>query len=184
MAGYAFETQVGCNFVISAFIFDVVALYVLVLAAAPEVHHEYLVLLLLQPHQKVLRLDVVVDKTLGVHPLDTLEHLVCDEEGGLEGEGAPAEGEELLQGGPVYVADEDAVVMFDAVPVEVGNALAALDGAVELGLPFQHAVGVVDRLDLNCQLLLRIQLETQVDLRAVADADAGGRCVLLVKGKL
>ena len=49
---------------ISWFILDVIALQILILVATTEVHHEYFVLLLLKPNQKVLRFNVVVNESL------------------------------------------------------------------------------------------------------------------------
>lgn len=43
---------------------EVFALLVKVLLAAAEIHHENLILLLTQPNQEIIGLDIVIDETL------------------------------------------------------------------------------------------------------------------------
>lgn len=50
---------------------EVFALLVEVLLATAEIHHEDLILLLAQAHQEVVGLDIVIDDSLGMHPLDS-----------------------------------------------------------------------------------------------------------------
>lgn len=82
---------------------DVLVLVVHVLFAAAEVDYEDLVYFLLEPHQEILRADVVIGQLLGVHPLDSVQDLVQDHQASLEGKLTPTELEQLLQGGPVEV---------------------------------------------------------------------------------
>lgn len=50
---------------------EVFAFLVEVLLATAEIDHEDLILFLAQTHQEVIGLDIVIDQTLGMHPLDS-----------------------------------------------------------------------------------------------------------------
>jgi hypothetical protein len=112
-------------------------LCILVLLAVSKIDHEYLILFFTQSHEEVVRLDVVVDESPGMHPLDAFEYLVRGQEDGLEGERTLAVTQQLLEGRAVDVSDQCAEVILDAVPVEVGDAHSALHNPVELGLTLQ-----------------------------------------------
>lgn len=92
----ASELRLAFDGFLFIFELEVVVLAVQVLLAPPEVNHEYLVLLLPQSREEVVRLDIVVDQSLRVHPLDSFQDLVCDEQDSLQTKGALAVSEELL----------------------------------------------------------------------------------------
>lgn len=72
------------------FEFEVFSFRIKISLAAAEVNHEDLVLLISQSDQEVVRLDVVVDQTFGMHPLDSLQHLVSNQKHALQSKGTLA----------------------------------------------------------------------------------------------
>jgi hypothetical protein len=133
---------------------EVFGILVEVLLTAAEVDDEDLVLLLGESNQEVIGVDVVVDQALGVHPLNTFEHLVGDDEDGLEREAALAVPQQLLQRRPVDVGHQGAEVVLDAVPVEIRHAHSTLHQAVELRFFFEHGLLLVHALQLYRDFLL------------------------------
>jgi len=87
-----------------------------------------------------------MDEVLGVQVLDAVDHLVGQHEHRLQAELAVAEAEKVLQGRPEEVNDHDVVVALYAVPMHVGDANAAGQDLVELGLIEQLRVLGLDRL--------------------------------------
>lgn len=63
-----------------------------------KVHNVDNVLVLGQPDEKVVWLDVSVNEVVCVDLFQTLQHLVCEHEYGLERESARAECEQLFKG--------------------------------------------------------------------------------------
>mmetsp|Transcript_98889 Transcript_98889/g.189798 ORF Transcript_98889/g.189798 Transcript_98889/m.189798 type:complete len:229 (-) Transcript_98889:400-1086(-) len=58
-------------------------LWVTVLLCEPKVNDVHLVGLLAQTNEEVVRLDIPVDEILGVHILNTIDHLICKHENSL-----------------------------------------------------------------------------------------------------
>jgi hypothetical protein len=123
----ALKAEVGLEELLLGLELEVLVVGVQVLLATSEVHHEDLVLLLPQSHQEVLRVHVVVDQSLRVHPLHPLQYLVGDQQHCLQGKLPLAVLEQMFEGRTKNVCDQRAEIVLDAVPVEVGDASASLD---------------------------------------------------------
>lgn len=54
------------------FIGKVIAIFIDILLAITKIYDEYFILLLTQTHDKVSRVDIIVDKSFGVDPLNTI----------------------------------------------------------------------------------------------------------------
>jgi hypothetical protein len=101
-----------------------VAAAVPVLAAQPEVHHEQVVRLLLQPHQEVFGLEIPVEDVPVVHGLDPLEQLVRQHQHRLEGEALLAHDEQVLEGGAQQVQHDQVAPRLLAGHVHCGEPRA------------------------------------------------------------
>ena len=132
-----------------------VSLGVTVLLGETKVDDVDLVAALPDPHEEVVRLDVAVDKGLGVDVLDARDELVGQQEDGLERELAVAEVEEVLKAGPEQVQDHGVVVTFGAKPADEGDPDAASQGLVDPSLVFELRVLGLDALELDGNLLAR-----------------------------
>lgn len=150
---------------------DVFVVLVQVLAAVAEIDHEYLVGLLLEPHQEVLRINVVVGELLGVHPLDPVDQLIHNHQHRLQAELALAEFHQLRQIGPVDVGYQRSIVVLHPVPVQIGDTSATLDSPVDLGLPLQLVGLGIAGLEFDGELFLGVDVVGQVDLGEGRQAD-------------
>lgn len=73
---YAFESYVVLYRVGLLLDEKVVVLLVHEFTAVPEIHHENLVSSFTQPHQKIVRVNVVINDILGVYPLNPINKLI------------------------------------------------------------------------------------------------------------
>lgn len=72
-------------------------LVVQVFLAIPEIHHEDLISLLLEPHQEILWADIIIGEILAMHPVDPIQQLISNEQDRLQCKAASTEVEQLLQ---------------------------------------------------------------------------------------
>merc|ERR1712032_1558287 len=105
-----------------------------VLLCEAEVDDVDLVRLLPQSDQEVVGLDIAVYEVLGVHVFNTVDHLICQHQHGLQRELSIAKAKEILQGWPKQIYDHDIVISLDAVPMQSGNSYATRKNLVELRL--------------------------------------------------
>lgn len=62
----------------------VVVVRIEIFLATSKVNHENLVLFLSKSHQKVSRLDVVIDQSFGVYPFDPFQDLIGNQQDSLQ----------------------------------------------------------------------------------------------------
>jgi hypothetical protein len=132
-----------------------VSLRVAVLLGQAKVNHIDLVAALADAHEEVVRLDITVDKGLGVNVLDTGDELIGKEQDGLQGKLAVAEVEKVLQTGAKKVQNHGVVVALGAEPADEGDADTAGEGLVDTSLIFQLRVLSLDALELDGNLFAR-----------------------------
>ena len=130
-----------------------VGLGVPVLLGETEVDNVDLVTPLTDTHEEVVRLNVTVDKALGVDVLNAADQLVGEEEDGLEREFAVAEVEEIFEGGAEEIEDHGVVVTLGAEPPDERNADAASERLVDAGLILELRVLGLDGLKLDGDFL-------------------------------
>jgi hypothetical protein len=130
-----------------------VRLGIAVLLGQTEIDHIDLVAALANAHEEVVRLDITVDKRLGMDVLNARDELVGKEQDGLQGELAVAEVEKVLQGRAEQVQDHGIVVAFGSKPAHEGDADTAREGLVHTGLIFELGVLCLDALELDGNLL-------------------------------
>jgi hypothetical protein len=112
----AFEARVplqGRSFLSEA---EMVVLLIKVLLAVSEVNYKDLVLFLAKPHHKIGRIHVVIDQSFGVNPLDTVKHLVSNQQHCFERKSAVAVLKKLVERGTEYFSHQRSVVILDPVP--------------------------------------------------------------------
>jgi hypothetical protein len=114
-----------------------------------------------------------------VDVLQTGDHLVGEHEDSLEGEFAVADVEEVLEGGSEEVHDHNVVVALHAVEVDVGDADAALEDLVELGLVEELRMFRVRGLQLDGDLLMGGEVDSGVDFTKGATTDLLAEAVLI-----
>lgn len=71
--------------------------------------------------QEAIRLNILVDKELGVNILDPGDKLVCNEQDSLQRKSAVTEPEESLQVRSKEVQNHNLVTRFCAGPADLGN---------------------------------------------------------------
>ena len=74
------------------------------------------------PNKEVIRFHVPVNEMVIVQELESLDHLVCDHERGLDCEFALAEIESVFETGTEEIHDHCVVVALDSKPVDSRNA--------------------------------------------------------------
>jgi hypothetical protein len=130
-----------------------VSLGITVLLGQTEIDDIDLVAALANTHEEVVRLDITVDKGLGVDVLNTGDELVGKEENSLQGELAVAEVEEVFQGRAEQVQDHGIVVALGTKPAYERDANTTGEGLVDASFIFQLRVLGLDALELNGNLL-------------------------------
>ncbi|KAI0563609.1 casein kinase I [Gracilaria domingensis] len=134
--------------------------------------------LLSEAHQKVVGLDVAVQKGSRVDVLDPLDHLVGEHEHGLEGEATVAKVEKVLERGTEQIDGHDIVLALDAVPADARNADDGLtvggdvEVAVDLALVDKLWVLCLAALELDGNLFVGVHVDADVDVAEGAGADA------------
>mmetsp|Transcript_22320 Transcript_22320/g.46874 ORF Transcript_22320/g.46874 Transcript_22320/m.46874 type:complete len:427 (-) Transcript_22320:824-2104(-) len=150
-----------------------------ILFGQPKVDDVHLVRLLPQAHQEVVRLDIPVDEAPGVHVLDPSKQLVRQHEHRLERKPPVAKVEEVFERGTQQVHDHDVVVPLDAVPPHHGDPDAPLEDLVQLRLVEELRVLRPDRLQLDGDLISRLNVRSQVDVPERPTADPPAEAVLV-----
>lgn len=102
--------------------------------AVAKIHYKYFVCLFAQSHQKVRRINIVVNQIFRVHPLNPVDELVHYQQSSLETELALTELQKMLKGRPINISNHRTVIMLDPKPVQIGHADTALDNPVDFGL--------------------------------------------------
>jgi len=115
-------------------------------------------------HQEVVGLNVTVYEVAGVDVLDTGDELVSEKQDGLEGEFAVAEIEEVLERRAKKVQDHRIVVTLSAKPPYEGNADAAGEGLVDLGLVLELGVLGFDGFKFDGDLFTRDDIDPKVNI--------------------
>lgn len=99
------------------FIREVVVLLVQVLLAITKIYNEYFILFLTQTYYKVSGINVVVDETFGMNPLNAIQNLISYQQHCLEGEGSIAVLQQLVKRRPKDISHQSTIIMFNAVPI-------------------------------------------------------------------
>lgn len=111
-----------------------------VFLATSKVNHENLILFLSKSHQKVSRLDVIIDQSFGVNPFDSFQDLISNQQNCLESECSLAVLQQLFKRRTVYIRHKGAIIILDPVPIQIRNAYATLDYSVKLRLSLKRRV--------------------------------------------
>jgi hypothetical protein len=135
-------------------------LWVAVLFGETKVNDIDLVATFANAHQKVVRLDVTVDKGLCVNVFDARDELVGEQEDRLEGEFAVAKVEEIFQAGSEEVKNHGIVVALGAEPTDKWNANSSGEGLVHAGFIFQLRVFGLYAFELDGNLFPRDNVGT------------------------
>jgi hypothetical protein len=160
----------GAGEVLALAVGDVLAVLLDVALGEPEVDQEDLVGGLVEAHAEVVGLDVAVDEVAGVDVLDAVDHLLDEDEHGLEAELAQGLVEEGLEARAHEVHDQDVVVALGRAVVDVRDALVdhrhvVVQVEVQLALVDQLRVVRVHRLDLHRHVHVALRVYRLVDLR-------------------
>lgn len=137
-----------------------VRLGVTVFLSETEIDDVDLITTLADTHQKVVRLDITVDKGFGVDVLDPGDELVGQQKDGLEGELAVAKVEEILQTGTEQVDDHSIVVTLGTEPTHKGDTDTTCERLVDTGFIFQLRVFGLDAFELDGNFLARDDVGT------------------------
>ena len=130
-----------------------VSLWITVFLGQTEIDNIDLVATLTDAHQEIVRLDITVDKGLGVDVLDAGDKLVGKEKNGLQGELAVAEVEQILQTWPKEIENHSIVVTLGSKPADKGDADTTSQRLVDTGLIFELGILGLDRQDSRSPLL-------------------------------
>jgi len=139
-------------------------LRVAVLLGQAEINAMHLICLFANADEEIIGLDIAMDKILGVHVLDTVNHLICKHENCLEGELAIAEVEEILERRSQQIDNHDVVVTLDSVPMHIGDTNTAGKNLVEFGLVKKLRMLGLDGLKLDGNLLVGLDVGADVDV--------------------
>jgi hypothetical protein len=104
------------------------------LLAVAKIDYKYFICLFAQSHQKVRRIDIVVNKILGVHPLNPVDELVHYQQSRLETELTLTKLQKMLKRRPINISNHRTVIMLDPKPVQIGHTDTTLDNSVDFGL--------------------------------------------------
>ncbi len=97
-----------------------------------KVNEEQFVAMATDAHEKVVGLDVAMNKVFVVNKLDPADHLVGQHQNCFHRESSRAEIEEVFETGAEQIHDEDIVIALGAVPPNVRDPDAALEDLVQL----------------------------------------------------
>lgn len=161
-----------------------VGLGVPVLLGQTEIDNVDLVAALANTHQEVVRLDITVDKGLGVDVLDTRNQLVGEQENRLERELAVAEVEEILQTGAEEIQNHGVVVTLSAEPADEGDTHTASKGLVDTGLIFELGVLGLDAFQLDGNLFAGDDVGTEVNVTKGTGTDLSTDAVLVTDAEI
>lgn len=100
-----------------------------ILLRQPKINNIDDIRFLSEPQQEVLRLNIPVNIRLRVHILDPLDQLVGDHKHRLHRELLAAQAEKILEAGAEKIDDHEVAFGLLALPVEVHDAVAPLEGA-------------------------------------------------------
>lgn len=130
-----------------------------------EVDHVYDVARFAQPHHNVIGFDISVDVVLPVKELDALQQLVKNHECSLQGKLLAAVVEQIFKTWAEQVCDEiDHGIVNGDTLLEKRWESFALEGLEVLNLLEQLRKGLVQRLGLDCDLVVVVvQVVCQVD---------------------
>jgi hypothetical protein len=104
------------------------------LLAIAKIDYKYFICLFAQPHQKVRRVNIVVNKIFGVDPLNPVDKLVHYQQSSLETELTLTELQKMLKRRPINISNHRTVIMLNSKPVQIGHADTTLDNPVDFGL--------------------------------------------------
>lgn len=122
------------------------------------------VALLAEPHQEVVRLHVSVDEVLGVDVLNAADHLVSQQQDGLEAKLSRAEVEQIFQTGPQQLHHHHIVVTLGPTPLYRRNTHSALHHLVDFALYVELWVFGLHTFQLDGYLLSSRNVGTQIDV--------------------
>lgn len=157
---------------------------VAVLFRQSEVNHEEFVAVPPDAHQEVVRLDVPVDEVLHVEVFEAADHLVHEHEHRFDGKMATAEVEQILEGRPEEIHDEDIVVPLLAKVSNVRDSDAPDQHFVEFVLVHQLRVPGRQAFHLEGHLLAICNVYSKVDVSERTGADLSYDPVLAGHDKL
>jgi len=150
------------------------------LLGQPEVDQEELIAVPTNAHEEVVRLNVAMDEALQMDVLQATDHLVDQHQHCLDGEVARAEVEQVLERGSQQVHDQGVEVLLLAVVTDTGEAHAAAQDAVQLGLVQQLRMTGVGTLHLDGHLLAALDAHAQVNV--AKRAASCGFFIVLARG--
>jgi hypothetical protein len=140
------------------------SLGVSVLLGQTEINNVDLIATLADTHKEVVRLDISVDKGLGMDVLDTRDELIGQEKDGLQGEFSVTEVEEILQTGTEEVENHGIVVTLGTEPANKWNTDTTSQRLVDTGLILQLGMLGLDGLELDSNLLSGDDVGTEIDI--------------------
>lgn len=146
--------------------------------------------LLAETHQKIVGLDVAVQKGSRVDVFDPLNHLVGEHEDGFEGEAAVTKVEEVLERGAEQIDGHDVVFAFAAVPADAGysdDGLAVgrdVEVAVDLAFVNKLRMLCLGVFEFNGDLFVGVDVNADVDVSEGACADAATKTPLSANAKV
>ena len=159
-------------------------LWVTVLLGQTEINDIDLIATLANTHEEVVRLDITVDEGFGVNVLNAGDELIGKEENGLQGELAVAEVEEILQTGTEQIQDHSIVVTLSSKPADKWDTDATRKGLVDTSLIFELGMLGLDALELNCNLLTRDDVGSEVNITEAATTNLSADAVLVTNAKI
>jgi hypothetical protein len=130
-----------------------VSLGIAVLLGQAEVDNVNLVSTLADTHEEVVRLDITMDKGLGMDVFDAGDQLIRQQKDGLQGELPVAEVEEILQTGSEQIENHRVVVTLGSEPTNERDADTSGEGFVDSGFILELGVLGLDGLELDGDLL-------------------------------
>ena len=128
------------------------SLWVSVFLGESEINDIDLVSTLPNTHQKVIWLDVAVDKRFSMNVFNAGNQLVREKQHCLQGKFAVAEIEQILQAGSKKIEYHSIVITFGSEPTNEGDTDTTSEGFVDAGFIFELRVLSLDALEFNCDL--------------------------------
>lgn len=137
-------------------------LRVTVFLGQPKINHIYLIPTLANAHQEVVRLDITMDKGLGVDVFDTGYQLIGQQEDSLQCKFAVAKVEQIFQTRSKKVENHGIVVTLCSKPTNEWNSDTTSEGFVDTCFILQLRMLCLDALQLDRNLFARDDVRTCV----------------------
>jgi len=157
-----------------------VGLGVAVLLGQSVVNDVHMVPLLASSHQEIVRLDVAMQKILGVEILDTRDHLIRKHEDSLQAELAATEIEQVFQTWAEQIDHHDIVIAFHSVPSNTWDAdgvASTVQNLVQPRFVQQLWVACLDRLQLDGHGIAVLDVCSLIDVSKRAAANLAANSI-------